>query len=145
MRNSKLVLMSLVIAGGFVGSSIVAAQDTSPASASQTTTAAQSSKTAAAPQDYSFAALDKHHHGYLVRSDIPHSMRNLRLHFGEADYDHNDRLSPAEYAAYQQRYNDNIDTQQANSGQVSANATALQNAQQAAQRQQEQERASQGH
>jgi len=51
----------------------------------------------------SFDSLDKEHHGYLKRSDIPkdaEALKNLRAHFPDADKDGNGRLSPAEYAAY---------------------------------------------
>lgn len=112
MHHSKLVLMSLVMATGFAGSSLVVAQDMTqsaapPAAAVQNSTAAPGT---------SFNALDKHHHGYLVRSDVPHSMKNLRLHFGEADYNHDGRLSPAEYAQYARTYHENFETQQDRQG-----------------------------
>ncbi|HEY4145583.1 EF-hand domain-containing protein [Pinirhizobacter sp.] len=51
----------------------------------------------------SFDDLDKNHKGSLGRSDIPKdvdALKQLRAHFGEADADHNGRLSPAEYNTY---------------------------------------------
>jgi hypothetical protein len=51
----------------------------------------------------SFDELDKDHKGSLGRSDIPkdvEALKQLRAHFGEADQDHNGRLSPAEYNTY---------------------------------------------
>lgn len=59
-----------------------------------------SSDSSAAP---SFDELDKNHKGSLGRSDIPkdvEALKQLRAHFGEADQDHNGRLSPAEYNTY---------------------------------------------
>ena len=54
--------------------------------------------------DYpSFDQLDKKGKGSLTRSDIPskpEALRDLRMHFQEADRDHNGRLSPAEYATF---------------------------------------------
>jgi glucose/arabinose dehydrogenase len=51
----------------------------------------------------SFDELDKAHHGYLNRRDIPSdvdALKPLRAHFMEADSDGNGRLDPKEYAAY---------------------------------------------
>ena len=59
-----------------------------------------SSESGAAP---SFDELDKNHKGSLSRSDLPkdvEALKQLRAHFGEADQDHNGRLSPAEYNTY---------------------------------------------
>ena len=51
----------------------------------------------------SFDELDKNHKGSLSRGDLPKdvdALKQLRAHFGEADADHNGRLSPAEYNTY---------------------------------------------
>lgn len=51
----------------------------------------------------SFDELDKDHKGSISRGDIPkdvEALKQLRAHFGEADADHNGRLSPAEYNSY---------------------------------------------
>jgi Ca2+-binding EF-hand superfamily protein len=51
----------------------------------------------------SFDELDKNHKGSLSRGDLPKdvdALKQLRAHFGEADQDHNGRLSPAEYNTY---------------------------------------------
>lgn len=51
----------------------------------------------------SFDQLDKKNKGSLTRGDIPgkpEALRDLRMHFQEADRDHNGRLSPAEYATF---------------------------------------------
>ncbi|MBB3227225.1 hypothetical protein FHW69_001826 [Luteibacter sp. Sphag1AF] len=64
---------------------------------------------APAPQDQAshdapaFSDLDKDNKGYLSRKDLPKdvdALKPLRAHFGEADTDHNGKLSPAEYNAY---------------------------------------------
>lgn len=50
-----------------------------------------------------FGDLDKGHHGYLRRSDIPkdvESLKQLRMHFNDADLNHDGRLTPDEYGAY---------------------------------------------
>jgi len=59
-----------------------------------------SSESGTAP---SFDELDKNHKGSLSRGDLPKdvdALKQLRAHFGEADQDHNGRLSPAEYNTY---------------------------------------------
>jgi hypothetical protein len=51
----------------------------------------------------SFGDLDKEHHGYLTRSEIPkdvEGLKSLRAHFRESDSNGNGRLEPSEYAAY---------------------------------------------
>ncbi|KRE88332.1 hypothetical protein ASG87_06860 [Frateuria sp. Soil773] len=50
-----------------------------------------------------FGDLDKAHRGYLDRSDIPkdvESLRDLRMHFNDADLNHDGLLTPDEYGAY---------------------------------------------
>lgn len=72
----------------------------SPAFALQAAPKGSSSDSGGAP---SFDELDKDHKGSIGRSDIPkdvEALKQLRAHFGEADADHNGRLSPAEYNSY---------------------------------------------
>jgi hypothetical protein len=50
-----------------------------------------------------FKDLDKKGVGYLVRSDLPKDvpqLKKLRLHFDEADLNHDGRISGPEYNAY---------------------------------------------
>lgn len=46
---------------------------------------------------YYFNQLDVDHDGGLERAEVPKDLRGLRLHFLEADWNHNGRISPAEY------------------------------------------------
>jgi hypothetical protein len=51
----------------------------------------------------SFEQLDTAHHGYLTRSDVPkdvEGLKNLRMHFADADSNGNGRIEKSEYAAY---------------------------------------------
>lgn len=76
-------------------------------------TAPQQSQSAATSADNSQSAvpsfddLDKQHHGYLLRSDIPkdvEALKPLRVHFRDADTDGNGQLSRSEYNTYIQTY-----------------------------------------
>lgn len=49
---------------------------------------------------YYFDRLDRDHDGQLSRSEIPKDMRQLRLHFIQADWDESGKLSPEEYVLY---------------------------------------------
>lgn len=71
---------------------------------SQATPGSADTSQSAAP---SFDDLDTHHHGYLLRSDIPknvEALRELRLHFRDSDTDGNGQLSRSEYSAYIQTH-----------------------------------------
>jgi hypothetical protein len=51
----------------------------------------------------SFSSLDTKGRGFLMRGDIPKdvpALKQLRAHFGEADLNHDGRLSGAEYTTY---------------------------------------------
>ncbi|HET6587221.1 MAG TPA: hypothetical protein VFG67_05555 [Oleiagrimonas sp.] len=50
---------------------------------------------------YLFSQLDRNHDGQLSRPEIPKDMRYLRLHFIEADWSQNGKLSPEEYVLYE--------------------------------------------
>ncbi len=49
---------------------------------------------------YVFTRLDRNHDGQLSRSELPLDMVDLRMHFAEADWDRNHRLSPNECRMY---------------------------------------------
>lgn len=49
---------------------------------------------------YLFSHLDSNHNGQLSRAELPSEMRDLRLHFVEADWDGNGQLSAQEYRHY---------------------------------------------
>ncbi|HET7360160.1 MAG TPA: EF-hand domain-containing protein [Rhodanobacteraceae bacterium] len=90
MQILKPLLFTALVAGAGV-CSVALAQNTAPAKAGT------SSKHAAKP---AFDSLDKNHDHELSRSEIPGTLRNLRLHFVTYDKDGNGKLSPEEYAAY---------------------------------------------
>lgn len=102
MVVDRLILATCLAFGLTVAGSALAQDPANPAT---------SSEPAGKPD---FAKLDKHSRGYLLRSDIPHAMAYLRLHFSEADYNHDGRLSAAEYAASNQDFPDGnlVGTQQ---------------------------------
>lgn len=60
----------------------------------------QNPGTSEARKVYYFSKLDRNHDGQLSRSEIPKDMRNLRLHFIQADWNENGKLSPEEYVLY---------------------------------------------
>lgn len=66
----------------------------------QATYYVQNPGTPEARKVYYFNKLDRNHDGQLFRSEIPKDMRYLRLHFIEADWNENGRLSPDEYVLY---------------------------------------------
>ena len=97
MKSSHVSLITAILLS--IGAT-VCAQQTPPAlptsSASQAATDGQSGLPA-------FDELDKSHHGYLSRRDIPKDVAGLgplRAHFKEFDKDNNGRMSPNEYAGY---------------------------------------------
>lgn len=51
---------------------------------------------------YYFEQLDRDGDGELSRPELPHAMRNLRLHFIQADWNGNGSVSPGEYQHYRQ-------------------------------------------
>ncbi|HET8555531.1 MAG TPA: hypothetical protein VFL78_11960 [Rhodanobacteraceae bacterium] len=66
----------------------------------QATYYVQNPGTPEARKVYFFNKLDRNHDGQLSRSEIPKDMRYLRLHFIEADWNENGKLSPEEYVLY---------------------------------------------
>ena len=49
---------------------------------------------------YVFTRMDRNHDGQLSRSELPLELVDLRMHFVEADWDRNHRLSPDECRMY---------------------------------------------
>jgi hypothetical protein len=53
-----------------------------------------------------FDELDKDHHGFLKRSDLPAdepALKQLRMHFRDYDYNKDARITPDEYGEYLRR------------------------------------------
>jgi hypothetical protein len=91
-----------LIAGPALALQASAPQASSPTPSSQAPASAPTTSSASGGAP-SFDELDKNHKGSLGRSDLPkdvEGIKQLRAHFGEADQDHNGRLSPAEYNTY---------------------------------------------
>ena len=104
MQSSRIMLTITALFGLNVAATCA---QTVPASPQQQHPG--TSQPAVAPADNaqsalpSFDDLDKQHHGYLTRGDIPKDvdgLKPLRAHFAEADTDHNGQLSRDEYAVY---------------------------------------------
>lgn len=98
MKALKLVTAAAVI---LIGGAAVMTPATSHAQQSMPAAAAGDSGLPA------FEDLDKNHHGYLSRSDIPKDvdgLKPLRMHFAEADANSNGRLEKDEYQAYVARF-----------------------------------------
>lgn len=96
MQSSRIMLTITALFGLNIAATYAQTPPASPQPAVATADNAQSGLP-------SFDDLDKQHHGYLTRSDIPkdvEGLKQLRAHFMEADTDHNGQLSPAEYAAF---------------------------------------------
>jgi hypothetical protein len=94
MVVDRLILAASLGLGLIVAGSALAQDTAKPAAVPPS---ADRSQPAGKPD---FATLEKNHRGYLLRSDVPHSMKHLRLHYDEADYNHDGRLSEAEYVGY---------------------------------------------
>jgi len=50
--------------------------------------------------DHLFNAFDADHDGYLARSEVPETMKDLRMHFAQYSFDH--RMSKGAYMQYLQ-------------------------------------------
>lgn len=103
------IYLSLVVAALFVGAPLsIQARQSAPRTGSMPLRAPSVSPMRGTAwgdtADYPpFGKLDKKGRGSLTRSDIPgdsESLRDLRMHFREADRDHNGRLSPVEYNTF---------------------------------------------
>lgn len=112
MLKSLVRTTALVLGCALAGSA--AAQATAAQAKRPAADSALASRTAS-PTKQPFDKLDKEHRDYLVRSDIPSSMRDLRIHYTEADFDHDGRLSRAEYAHYSMPVTDSLLTAEARS------------------------------
>jgi hypothetical protein len=100
MQSARIMLATAVLFT--LSAASVCAQQTP---AAPTTTASSIPGTAGAEPSGlpSFDDLDKAHHGYLNRSDLPkdvEGLKPLRAHFMDYDKNQNGRLDPDEYAAY---------------------------------------------
>jgi hypothetical protein len=102
MQSSRIMLAAAVLFT--LGAASVCAQETPNA---PTAPAPSMPRAASAEQPQpglpSFDDLDKAHHGYLSRADLPkdvEGLKPLRAHFADYDKNRNGRLDPDEYAAY---------------------------------------------
>ena len=106
MQSSRIMLATAVLFT--LSAAPVYAQETptSPAPEPAPTTPAPSMPSAVSAQQSglpSFGDLDKAHHGYLSRADLPkevEGLKPLRAHFMDYDKNQNGRLDPDEYAAF---------------------------------------------
>ena len=120
MQRSIIVLTITAL----FGLGVTTAYAGTPAASAQPSQAAPASTDTSQSTTPSFDDLDTHHHGYLLRSDIPknvEALRELRLHFRDADTDGNGQLSRSEYAAYIQMHSK--DDQAPAAGAASPNPT----------------------
>lgn len=104
LSMTSLLAASAALAFSLAGISVARAQSAAVPTQQQHTQSNQSEtqakSKASSDTKPDFDQLDKNHDHKLQRSEIPHSMHQLRVHFMEYDQNHDGSLSPEEYAAF---------------------------------------------